>query len=104
SFRATSLTTLAQMVAAGAGITLLPTLAVPAEAKRAELSVRPFVDPAPRRTIALVWRKRSPIGAALRRLAITIRAAYPSPARPSRSSSVTNGSKRRVRDRSLAGR
>jgi LysR family hydrogen peroxide-inducible transcriptional activator len=68
-FRATSLPTLAQMVADGAGVTLLPSLAVPTEVKRAEITVRPFAEPTPGRTIALVWRKRSPLGGALRELA-----------------------------------
>jgi LysR family hydrogen peroxide-inducible transcriptional activator len=53
-FRATSLTTLAQMVAGGSGVTLLPQLAVKTEAARARLKVRPFASPAPARTIALV--------------------------------------------------
>jgi LysR family hydrogen peroxide-inducible transcriptional activator len=75
-FRATSLSTLAQMVAGGAGVTLLPELAVATEAKRAELSIRPLADPAPMRTIALVWRRRSPLGPALRQLATTARVAY----------------------------
>ena len=75
-FRATSLSTLAQMVAGGAGVTLLPELALATEAKRAELSIRPFAEPVPARTIALVWRKRSPLGPALRQLATTGRAAY----------------------------
>jgi len=75
-FRATSLSTLAQMVAGGAGVTLLPELAVATEAKRAELWIRPFAQPAPKRTIALVWRRRSPLGPALRQLATTARAAY----------------------------
>ncbi len=77
-FRATSLSTLAQMVAQGAGVTLLPELAVPTEAKCAELSIRSFSQPAPKRTIALVWRKRSPLGPALRELAATARTAYAS--------------------------
>ncbi len=81
-FRATSLSTLAQMVAGGAGVTLLPQLAVPTEARRAEIEIRPFARPAPGRTVALVWRKRSPLAAALRRLASTMRAAYPTPATP----------------------
>ncbi len=75
-FRATSLSTLAQMVAGGAGVTLLPELAVATEVKRASLSIRRFKQPAPRRTIALVWRHRSPLGSALRQLASTARAAY----------------------------
>ena len=75
-FRATSLSTLAQMVAGGAGVTLLPELAVATEAKRAGLSIRPFARPAPKRTIALVWRRRSPLGPAIRQLATIARAAY----------------------------
>jgi LysR family hydrogen peroxide-inducible transcriptional activator len=76
-FRATSLATLTQMVASGLGVTLLPALAVPTEAARAGLHVRPFAAPAPARTLALVWRRRSPIAPALRRVAATLRAAYP---------------------------
>ncbi|MCK6574544.1 LysR substrate-binding domain-containing protein [Myxococcota bacterium] len=68
SFRATSLGTLAQMVAGGAGVTLLPKLAVPTEARRAELALRELAAPAPFRTIALVWRPRSPLADALRQL------------------------------------
>jgi len=64
NFRATSLATLAQMVSSGAGITLLPTLAVPVENRRSQLEIRPFARPAPRRTVVLVWRKSSPFGAA----------------------------------------
>jgi LysR family hydrogen peroxide-inducible transcriptional activator len=75
-FRATSLTTLAQMVAAGTGVTLLPELAVATEAKLAALSIRRFVAPAPKRTIGLIWRKRSPLAPALRQIAATARAAY----------------------------
>jgi LysR family transcriptional regulator, hydrogen peroxide-inducible genes activator len=78
-FRATSLSTLAQMVADGAGVTLLPQLAVPTEVKRAGLRVRPFASPAPKRTLALVWRKRSPLGVALRLVAATLRLAYAAP-------------------------
>lgn len=76
-FRATSLSTLAQMVAGGAGVTLLPRLAVATEAPRAGLRVRPFAKPSPRRTIALVWRKRSPLAKSLKHLAATLRGAYP---------------------------
>jgi LysR family hydrogen peroxide-inducible transcriptional activator len=76
-FRATSLPTLAHMVAGGAGVTILPQLAVPTEAQGAGLCVRAFAAPAPHRTLALVWRKRSPLAPALRKLAGTIREAYP---------------------------
>lgn len=76
-FRATSLSTLVHMVAGGAGVTLLPELAVAFEVERAGLRVRPFARPAPHRTIALVWRKRSPFGDALKKVAAAIRGAYP---------------------------
>lgn len=81
-FRATSLTTLVQMVRGGAGVTLLPGLAVATEAKRAGLDVRAFANPAPARTIALVWRKSSPLGVALRQLAAVLREAYPDQPEP----------------------
>ena len=74
SFRATSLPTLAQMVAGGAGITLLPRLAVAAENRRGALAIRPFTDPPPSRTLAVVWRKSSPLGPALREVAAALRA------------------------------
>jgi LysR family hydrogen peroxide-inducible transcriptional activator len=48
------------MVTSGAGITLLPSIAVAVENRRSQLETRPFRPPVPRRTIALVWRKSSP--------------------------------------------
>jgi LysR family hydrogen peroxide-inducible transcriptional activator len=78
-FRATSLSTLVQMVAGGAGVTLLPALAVATEVGRAKLRVRAFARPAPHRTIALVWRKRSPLATALGEVAAVVRDAYPRP-------------------------
>jgi LysR family hydrogen peroxide-inducible transcriptional activator len=76
AFRATSLSTLVQMVADGAGVTLLPALAVPTEVRRGRLAVRPFSTPAPHRTIALVFRKRSPLAPSLRQIAAIAREAY----------------------------
>lgn len=60
-FRATSLETLRQMVAAGVGITLLPELAAPrpVAGQQAALEIRALAPPAPSRTIGLVWRKSS---------------------------------------------
>lgn len=61
-FRATSLETLRQMVASGAGITLLPELACRAELadRRAPgasgIVVKPFTRPAPNRRVGAVWR------------------------------------------------
>ncbi len=56
-FRATSLTTLAQMVAGGIGVTLLPSMSLAAEVEcRPDLVALPFSRPSPRRTIGLAWR------------------------------------------------
>jgi LysR family hydrogen peroxide-inducible transcriptional activator len=68
-FRATSLETLRQMVAAGVGITLLPMLAVkPPVPKSPYIRLLPFRNAAPTRSIALYWRKSSVRGAFLRDL------------------------------------
>lgn len=57
-FRATSLETLRQMVAAGTGVTLLPELASRGAYGGARgLVVRPFARPAPTRRIGAVWRR-----------------------------------------------
>jgi LysR family transcriptional regulator, hydrogen peroxide-inducible genes activator len=75
-FRATSLSTLIQMIAGGGGATLLPAIAIDAEARRARLHVRPLAVPFAHRTIGLIWRKSSPEHA-LRAICTTIRASYP---------------------------
>ena len=69
-FRATSLETLRQMVAAGVGITLLPKLAVapPIPASR-DIALLPFRAPPPHRRIAMVWRRSSAMGDFLAELA-----------------------------------
>ena len=77
-FRATSLTTLVQMVAGGENMTLLPQIAVKVENRHGRLTIRPFEEPAPRRTLALVWRPTSPISDALREVAKVGRAALTS--------------------------
>ncbi|MGH8138630.1 MAG: LysR substrate-binding domain-containing protein [Steroidobacteraceae bacterium] len=57
-FRATSLETLRQMVATGAGITLLPELATRGAYGNARgVTIRPFTRPAPVRRVGGVWRK-----------------------------------------------
>jgi LysR family hydrogen peroxide-inducible transcriptional activator len=73
--RATSLSTLAQMVSSGSGITLLPQIAVAVENRRGQLEVRPFTSPAPHRTIALIWRPHSPFAETFRDLAEVFRSA-----------------------------
>ncbi|MEB3298821.1 MAG: LysR substrate-binding domain-containing protein [Candidatus Sericytochromatia bacterium] len=69
AFRATSLPTLCQMVAAGAGVTLLPALAAAIEGGRSALRLRPLTDPVPSRTLILAWRRRAPMARALAQLA-----------------------------------
>lgn len=68
AFRATSLPTLVQMVAAGLGVTLLPRLAVATEVQRAALQIRPLIDP-PTRTLVVAWRRGSPLDVVGRRIA-----------------------------------
>lgn len=58
-FKGTSLETLRNMVAAGSGMTLVPRLAVPANAEEGGVSYRPVIDPVPGRTIALLYRHYS---------------------------------------------
>jgi len=76
-FRATSLSTLVQMVLGGAGVTLLPAMALPVENRRGALTVRRFEAPAPGRTIVLAWRHQSPRAPALEEVAAALRAAAP---------------------------
>lgn len=69
-FRATSLETLRQMVAADVGATLLPSLAVHPPVARAEnVHLIPFRSHAPSRRIAMLWRKSSSKTDFLRRFA-----------------------------------
>ena len=69
-FRATSLETLRQMVAANVGLTLLPALAVkPPVARSPDIRLVPFADPPPSRHIAMVWRRSSALDGFLRHMA-----------------------------------
>jgi LysR family hydrogen peroxide-inducible transcriptional activator len=73
-FRATSLETLRQMVAADVGVTLLPTLAVkPPVARARNLHLVEFRGHAPSRRIAMLWRKSSAMAGFLKRLAEVFR-------------------------------
>ena len=68
--QATSMATLAQMVAAGLGVTLLPECAVKVEAGPGRgIVTRAFAGRSPSRTIGLVWRKSSPFARAFSDLA-----------------------------------
>jgi LysR family hydrogen peroxide-inducible transcriptional activator len=57
---ATSLATVMQMVANGYGVTLLPEVAVDAEARDARVKLLRFKRPEPARSVGLAWRRTSP--------------------------------------------
>lgn len=72
-FRATSLETLRQMVAANVGATLLPVLAVkPPVAQSDNIHLLGFSDSHPSRSLAMVWRRSSAMGSFLVRLAAVL--------------------------------
>lgn len=58
-YGATSMTTLLQMVSHGMGLTLIPEIAVRAEASRMKMRIIPFEGEQPSREIGLLWRKQS---------------------------------------------
>lgn len=73
-FRATSLETLRQMVAAGVGVTLLPRLAVHAPVPASpDVALVEFAAPAPHRQIAMFWRETSGYRELLPQLAEQVR-------------------------------
>jgi len=75
-YRATSLETLRQMVAAGHGVTLLPQFAAASPVGTARgLRIKPFGNPPPARTIGAVWRKSTTRGQAIDSVVATIRVA-----------------------------
>lgn len=74
-FHATSMETLRQMVGAGVGLTLMPLLAVkPPIAATENVAIRPFEDPVPKRTLALVWRGSSALSGFFSELAENLKA------------------------------
>ncbi|MDR3389512.1 MAG: DNA-binding transcriptional regulator OxyR [Rudaea sp.] len=74
-FRATSLETLRQMVAANVGMTLLPTLSIkPPVARSENIHLMQFRGEAPSRRIAMFWRKSSAMAPFLKDLAAILRA------------------------------
>ncbi|MFP5414588.1 MAG: LysR substrate-binding domain-containing protein [Gammaproteobacteria bacterium] len=87
---ATSLETLAHMVAGGIGCTLLPALAAGPSGVRgaAGLEIRRFKRPVPHRTIGLVWRRRYPHGDTLHDMARCLRQGLPADVSAARSAST----------------
>lgn len=73
-FRATSLETLRQMVAADVGVTLLPKLAVtPPVPASSDVVLVPFAEPVPNREIVLCWRTSHVRGSLLEQIGDVIR-------------------------------
>jgi LysR family transcriptional regulator, hydrogen peroxide-inducible genes activator len=60
TFGVSSLSTVAGMVAAGHGITLLPEICLAVETRGREIEVVPFAAPQPCRKLGLAWRSSSP--------------------------------------------
>ena len=73
-FRATSLETLRNMVAAGSGVTLMPALSVPTERERDGVCYIRCESPVPQRTVALIYRPGSPLRSRYEQLAEAISA------------------------------
>ncbi len=67
-YRATSLTTLIELVAAGLGVTLLPSLALSPDGTHPRLATVPFSARIPGRTLCFVTRPGSPVLGVLRAL------------------------------------
>jgi LysR family hydrogen peroxide-inducible transcriptional activator len=77
-YRATSLETLRQMVAAGLGITLLPKLATRGPFGSGQgLTVKEFSRPVPSRSIGAVWRKSTARTDAIKAVCDAIRSSMP---------------------------
>ncbi|KGQ51667.1 transcriptional regulator [Gallibacterium anatis] len=68
-YQATSLETLRNMVAANAGITFMPELAILNERSREGVKYIPCTNPRPYRTIGLIYRPGSPLKARYQRVA-----------------------------------
>lgn len=82
-FRATSLETLRQMVAANVGITLLPLLSVKPPVPRSDdVVLIPFKGVPPHRQLAMVWRKSAAQNGFLKNLADVFRKLPPELLRP----------------------
>lgn len=76
NYRATSLSTLVQMAAAGMGVTLLPALALPTENRRATLAVRRIAGEVAFRTIVLAWRRTTALQRSLLAVGEVLREVY----------------------------
>lgn len=77
-YQVATVETLRHLVASGRGLTLLPALAVaPPVFHPPSVTLHRFADPAPHRTIALVWRRSDPHADLLREVADVLRVLPP---------------------------
>lgn len=67
-FGTSNLATVIQMAANGLGVTLVPELCLWLEASRSDVRLSRFGEPQPFRTVALAWRKASPLTRQYRKL------------------------------------
>lgn len=74
NYRATSLETLRHMVGSGAGITLLPLLALE---EHSLIINKPFSAPRPERKIGMLWRKESALEPCCKKIATLIETTIP---------------------------
>ncbi len=72
-FGGSSLATLVQLVGAGLGVTLIPEMAIAVETRSAPVAVARFPDPAPTRTLGMIWRATTPLAAQLEGVAEVVR-------------------------------
>lgn len=68
-----SLSTLVRLAGAGIGVTLIPEIAIAHETRMANVAIARLPDPQPSRTIAMVWRKSSPLAKELAQIAATLK-------------------------------
>jgi LysR family transcriptional regulator, hydrogen peroxide-inducible genes activator len=72
TFAATSLSTIAEFVANGQGVTLLPRIALRREATDPRIRIQPLASPGAGRRLRLVWREATPFSALFEAIAKTI--------------------------------
>ncbi len=72
-YRATSLATVVQMVAADMGVTVIPESAVQVETRNGLVRALPFEEGKVGRTLRLIWRSRSPLGSQIKDLGKLLR-------------------------------
>lgn len=73
AFAATSLSTIVEFVAAGQGITLLPTISLKKEAADPRIAIHTLAAPGASRELRLAWRTGSPFSTLFEKIAAIIR-------------------------------